>query len=159
VETLELCLENLADVVAQDLERDFREQPGAGAAGGIGYGLMTFCGAKMRSGFDLVAEAMRLEERVAAVDLVITGEGRLDAQTLEGKGPAGVARLARAHGKPVLGFAGSVAEDAALDELFDATCGIIDEPVTLEHAMQHGATYLERAATRAARLLRLGKLL
>jgi len=157
VAALEMHLENLADVVTTDLGCDFRETPGAGAAGGIGFGLMSFCGAKMRSGFDVVAEALRLEERVAACDLVITGEGRLDAQTLEGKGPAGVASLARRHGKPVLAFAGSIADHPAVAEIFDATCAIIDEPVTLDEAMRRGAEFLERAACRTAQLIELGK--
>src|SRR6185436_1790858 len=110
VAALEMHLENLADVVAMDLGCDFREAPGAGAAGGIGFGLMSFCGARMRLGFEVVADVLHLEERIAACDLVITGEGRLDGQTLEGKGPAGVARLAGKQGKPVLAFAGSISD-------------------------------------------------
>ena len=153
---LEGGLSALADCVATDLGWDFRATPGAGAAGGIAFGLMSFCRAKVCSGFDLVAETLRLEERIATSDLVITGEGRIDGQTLEGKGPAGVAALARRHGKPVLALAGSIAENAAVHALFDATCAIIDEPVTLDIAMTRGAEFLERAATRAARLISLG---
>jgi len=157
VAALEMHLENLADVVATDLGCDFRETPGAGAAGGIGFGLMSFCGAKMRSGFEVVAEILRLEERIAASDLIITAEGRLDTQTLEGKGPAGVASLARRHGKPVLAFSGSIANDQAVVEIFDTTCAIIDEPVTLDEAMRRGGEFLERAARRTAQLIALGK--
>ena len=153
---LEEGLLNLADVVASDLGCDFRDTPGAGAAGGIAFGLLSFCGAKICSGFDLLAETLRLEERIAACDLVITGEGRIDGQTLEGKGPAGVAALARRHGKPVLAFAGSIADDSAVDSIFGAHCAIIDEPVTLEAAMSRGAEFLARSAARAARLLQLG---
>lgn len=154
---LEEGLLNLADVVATDLECDFRETPGAGAAGGIAFGLLSFCKAKICSGFDLVAETLHLEERIAACDLVITGEGRIDGQTLEGKGPAGVAQLARKHQKPVLAFAGSIAESADVGSLFDALFAIIDEPVSLDIAMQRGAEFLERSAARAARVLRLGQ--
>jgi len=153
---LEEGLLNLADVVASDLECDFRDTPGAGAAGGIAFGLLSFCHAKICSGFDLVAETLHLEDRIAASDLVITGEGRIDGQTLEGKGPAGVAALARKHQKPVLAFAGSIAENPAVDSLFDAHCAIIDEPVALEIAMSRGAEFLTRSAARAARLLLLG---
>lgn len=155
VEALEVAMETLAEVVLEEFGSDFRDAPGAGAAGGIGFGLMAFCNAQVRSGFDLVAEVLRLEERIAASDLVVTGEGRLDAQTLEGKGPAGVAALARKHGRCVLAFAGSVTAEA--EPLFDATCEIVDEPVTLEAAMQRGEEFLERAAARAARILKLGK--
>jgi len=154
---LEEGLLNLADVVASDLGCDFRDTPGAGAAGGIAFGLLSFCHAKICSGFDLVAETLHLEKRIAASDLVITGEGRIDGQTLEGKGPAGVAALARKHRKPVLAFAGSIAEHPAVDSLFDAHCAIIDEPVVLEAAMGRGAEFLTRSAARAARLLQLGK--
>ncbi len=157
IETLELCMENLADVVKQDLEIDFRSHPGAGAAGGIGFGLLTFCGAKIESGFDVVADAIGLRERIAASDLVVTGEGRIDRQTLEGKGPAGVAALARELGKPVLALAGSVADDPAVRAVFNAECAIVDEPVLLGEAMRRGAEFLERAARRAARLIQLGR--
>ena len=153
---LEASLSALADCVTTDLGCDFRQTPGAGAAGGIAFGLLSFCGAKVVSGFDLVADTLRLKERIAASDLVITGEGRIDGQTLEGKGPAGVAALARQHGKPVFALAGSVADHAAVHALFDAAIAIIDEPMTLEAAMSRGAEFLERAATRAARLVSLG---
>jgi glycerate kinase len=159
VVTLEEGLLNLADVVAADLGCDFRETPGAGAAGGIAYGLMSFGRARVCSGFDLVADLLKLEDRIASSDLVITGEGRLDGQTLEGKGPAGVSALARKHGKPIVAFAGSVAETPAVHALFDAACAIIDEPVDLDEAMARGAEFLERAAGRAARLLKLGNTL
>ncbi len=156
IQTLELGLENLAQVVTQDLECDFRETPGAGAAGGIGFGLLSFAQAQVRSGFDLVADTLQLEKQIAACDLVVTGEGRLDTQTLEGKGPAGVAALARKLGKPVVAFAGAVLDTPEVAAVFDAVCPIIDRPVTLDEAMAQGGEFLERAARRAARWLRAG---
>jgi glycerate kinase len=152
VEHLELAMAHLAEIVTESLGCDFRNEPGAGAAGGIGFGLMSFCGAQVRSGFDLLADTIGLEEQIRAADLVITGEGRIDGQTLEGKGPAGVAQLARRHGKPVLALAGSVADEPEVDLLFDAAIGIIDQPISLEEAMQRGAEFLERAARRVARV-------
>ena len=156
VEHLERAMAQLAEIVTESLGCDFRDASGAGAAGGIGFGLMSFCQAKVRSGFDLVAETIGLEEKIRAADLVITGEGRIDGQTLEGNGPAGVAELARRHGKPVLALAGSVADDPAVDKLFDAALGIIDQPIPLDDAMRRGAEFLERAARRAARIFTLG---
>lgn len=150
---LEASMKQLAEIVTESLERDFKDTPGAGAAGGIGYGLMSFCGAQVQSGFDLLAETIGLEARIRAADVVITGEGRLDAQTLEGKGPAGVAQLARKLGKPVIAFGGGI--DAAAENLFDATVPIIDQPLPLEEAMRRGAELLERAARRTARVLAL----
>lgn len=156
VVALEEGLRNLADVVTRELGCDYRETPGAGAAGGIAFGLLSFCRATICSGFDLLADTLRLEDRIAGSDLVITGEGRIDGQTLEGKGPAGVAALARKHGKPVLAFAGSIAEHPDVDRLFDAHCAIVDQPVKLDDALARGAEFLTRSATRAARLLQLG---
>ena len=157
VETLESNLTNLAEAVTRNLGVDFRETPGAGAAGGIGFGLLSFCRAKIESGFDVVARALQIEERIAKCDLVITGEGRLDTQTLEGKGPAGIASLARKHRKPVLALAGSIADDRNVANIFTASLPILDEPTTLPDAMARGAEFLERATTRAARLISLGK--
>ena len=98
LKSLEEALARFADVVARDLGCDFREAAGAGAAGGLGFGLMSFCGATIRPGFDLVAEMLDLGAAIQRADVVITGEGSLDEQTLEGKAPAGVARLARRWG-------------------------------------------------------------
>jgi glycerate kinase len=119
IEILERALTRLADVVARDLHVDFRDEPGAGAAGGLGFGLMSFCGAIVRPGFDVVAEAVGLEAKMKDADLVITGEGSLDRQTLEGKTPAGVARLARKLGKRVYAIVGRASEDRQARELFD----------------------------------------
>ncbi|MCD2188152.1 glycerate kinase [Actinomycetospora soli] len=104
VEVLDAALAHWADVVG----REVAEVPGAGAAGGAGFGLMALLGARLRPGFDLVADLLGFDERLARADLVVTGEGRLDAQTLRGKGPAGVAARARAAGVPVLAVAGRV---------------------------------------------------
>lgn len=152
---LEASLENLADVVAKDLGHDFRDVPGAGAAGGIGFGLLSFCGATIRSGFGLIAETLDLERAVAASDFVFTGEGSLDAQTLDGKGPAGVAALARKHGKPVVAFAGVVADEPEIDAAFDAALPITNRPMTLLEAVRDAAALLESSAARAVRLIRL----
>ena len=119
IDMLERSLTKLADVVARDLKIDFRDQPGAGAAGGLGFGLMSFCSAAIRPGFDVVAEAVGLESKMKDVDLVITGEGSLDRQTLEGKAPAGVARLARKLGKRVFAIVGRASEDRQAGAIFD----------------------------------------
>lgn len=150
---LESGLAGLATLVAQTTGCEFHSTPGAGAAGGIGFGLLAFCRASMEPGFDLVAQAAGLSEKIANTDLILTGEGRLDSQTLEGKGPAGVAALARSFGKPVFAFAGSIEEHPAILERFDAAIPIIDRPVSLEEAMRDAAFFLERAAARTARLV------
>ena len=98
--------------------RELAERPGAGAAGGLGFGLMRFAGARLVSGFELVAEALDLAARISRVDLVITGEGSLDEQTLGGKGPSGVAAMARRAGVPVVAVAGRSDEAARASGLF-----------------------------------------
>ena len=127
VALLERALTRLAEVVAES-GRDFREVPGAGAAGGLGFGLLAFCGAELRPGFEAVAEALDLRERISAADYVITGEGNLDRQTLEGKAPAGAARLARELGKPVFAIVGRCSGEAEVQALFDGIYALDDVP-------------------------------
>ena len=119
IEILERALTKLADVIGRDLGCDFRDFAGAGAAGGLGFGLMSFCGAIVQPGFDVVAETIDLESKIKRVDLVITGEGSLDRQTLEGKAPAGVARLAKKFGKRVFAIVGRASDDREVRDLFD----------------------------------------
>jgi glycerate kinase len=118
---LELALTKLADILPETIGSDHTDtvKPGAGAAGGLGFGLLSFCGATIRPGFEVVAEAVGLEAKMKDADLVITGEGSLDRQTLEGKTPAGVASLARTLHKPVFAIAGRASGDPELGELFD----------------------------------------
>ena len=153
VALLDRGLTRLADVCTMDLGCDYREVPGSGAAGGLGFGLLTFCNAKIRPGFDMIAETLRLGERIAAADLVITGEGRIDDQTLDGKGPAGVAALARAAGKRVIAFGGAITAAAEDSNIFDALFSIVDRPLTVAEAMAEAAPLLERASRRAAQLI------
>ncbi len=119
LDNLDRALTKLADVVATEFKIDYRDQAGAGAAGGLGFGLLSFCGATIQPGFEVVAEAVGLEAKMKDADLVITGEGSLDRQTLEGKTPVGVARLARKLGKPVFAIVGRASEDRELREIFD----------------------------------------
>jgi glycerate kinase len=119
VEILERALRKLADTITRDLGCDFRNNPGAGAAGGLGFGLMSFCNAELRPGFDVVADGVELKEKIKAADVVITGEGKLDTQTLEGKAPAGVARLARKLGKGVFAIVGRAGPDQQVRDIFD----------------------------------------
>lgn len=158
VETLERSLDHLADLISQYLGCDFREVPGSGAAGGLAFGLMSFCGAIVRPGFEAVAEILQLERAIEASDLIITGEGSIDAQTFDGKGPAGVAALARKHGKPVIAFAGAIAPDPRL-AIFDAVCPISERPLPLAESLRDAAALLEQSAERVARMIVAGKFL
>jgi len=143
-------LARLADVARRDLGVDFRHTPGAGAAGGLGWGLMAFCGATLTGGFELVAGLCGLEARMAAADLVITGEGRLDVQTLCGKGPAGVARMARRLGKPVAAYAGVIEDSPALRECFDLAFASKPPEMELAAALAGAEGLLARAVAGSA---------
>ena len=147
-------LEHLADLTRRDLGGDPRDIPGAGAAGGLGFGLMAFLGGRLVSGFDMVAAQVGLEARVAAADLVVTGEGRLDEQSLRGKGPVGVARLARQLGKKIVGVAGSVDDSPALRAQFDLLIGIKPATMPLDEAMRRTGELLESAMRAHAAELR-----
>ncbi|MEN8755350.1 MAG: glycerate kinase [Akkermansiaceae bacterium] len=142
---LEAALTLLANLLGAD-----HNFPGAGAAGGLGFGLKTFCRAKLVSGFDLVADALQLREKIATTDLIITGEGSLDAQTLDGKGPAGIAQLARDAGKKVIGIAGHVTEEAK--PLFDQTHALTSLDLPLETLMSEAAPLLTKLVQEQARL-------
>jgi glycerate kinase len=143
IDILERALAKVADVVSKEFAVDYRDEPGAGAAGGLGFGLMSFCGAKIRPGFEVVAEAADLESKMQNFDLVITGEGSLDRQTLEGKTPAGIARLARKLGKPVFAIAGRADGNRQVRELFDGVY-VLGQPGISENEKMKRATELLR---------------
>ncbi len=147
-------LTQLADMIARDLHCDHRDVPGAGAAGGLGFGLMSFCSGKLVSGFDLVAEVTGLEQRMNGVSLVITGEGRVDAQTLFGKGPAGVATMAQSHGVPCVAVAGMVQDAEALQALFAATFAAKPDDMPLAEAITRGAELIEETVEHHAERFR-----
>ncbi len=155
VAELDAALTQYAAVLHRDLGRDVATLPGAGAAGGMGAGLMAFLNARMQSGIDLALDAARFEEQAAGADWLLTGEGRIDAQTLHGKTIAGVLRRCRPLGIPVLAFGGSV-DDAAGEQLaaagLRAAFPIVSGPMSLEDAMQDGGALLTQAVARVMRL-------
>jgi glycerate kinase len=153
LEIVESGLKQLADIVTRNLGSDFRETPGAGAAGGLGFGLMTFCGARVKSGFEVVAEFVELRSAIEEADVVITGEGRLDEQTLEGKAPAGVAQLARAAGKRVFAIVGSSGETRAVSALFESVLVLAKPPITSEESVARAASLLQERARELAQMM------
>jgi len=156
LDNLERALTRLADVVATEFGVDYRDEAGAGAAGGLGFGLLSFCGAKIRPGFEVVAEAVGLELKMKDADLVITGEGSLDRQTLEGKTPAGVARLARKLGKPVFAIVGRASEDRELREIFEGIYQNTPPGISEQENMKWAAELLRDNARELAETLGVG---
>lgn len=136
VSQLDEGLRNLAAVIARDLGCDVSAMPGGGAAGGLGAGLVAFCGARLERGVAIVIDTVALPAKMAGCALCLTGEGRLDGQTVFGKTPQGVANVARLLGVPVMALAGATATDAPeLNEHFAAIFSICPGPLTLEQAM------------------------
>ena len=158
VAELDAALENFARVLSRDLGLDLSERPGAGAAGGLGAGLMAFAAAELRSGIDLVCDVLGFDAHLQSADLVISGEGRTDRSTIYDKAPVGVARRAGARGVPTIVMAGSLGP--GYEELYEhGVAGIVcisDGPMTLEQSMDGSLELLESAARRTVRLLQSG---
>ena len=154
IEKMDGWLRGYARLAGADME-----QPGAGAAGGLGYGFLAFTNATLDSGVRTVLEVTRLEEEIRLADLVITGEGRLDGQTVMGKAPIGVAKLAKKHAKPVIAFAGCVTEDATAcnEQGIDAYFPILRGVTTLEEALcpEAAGQNLYQTACQVFRLLQM----
>jgi len=155
---LDAALHHFAQIIRRDLGVDVEQLPGAGAAGGLGAGLVAFLGARLQPGAELVMEALRLDERLTGAQLVITGEGRIDSQTARfGKGPAAVARHAKNAGIPVVAVGGSVADETELRLLFDGLEATVVEPSSLEDAIAQARPLLVRAATRLMWMVLTGR--
>lgn len=160
VAELDAALSHFADVAARTLGVDRRDEPGSGAAGGIGFALLTFCGATLRPGVEIVAELRGLPAALEDACAVFTGEGSIDEQTLAGKAIAGVARLARTAGVPTIVALGGRVERNAAQSLRDKF-GVIVLPITTpdtpaEQSMRDAANFLEEAARAAARSIAQG---
>jgi glycerate kinase len=157
VEQLDRALGHFAERCAQVLNKDVRDEPGSGAAGGLGFAAKAFLGAQFKAGVEVVAELVGLNDAVKGADLVITGEGRFDAQTLRGKTPFGVARIARQHGVPVIVLAGTLGEgyQALYEHGIDAAFALASGPMTLEQACAEAPRLLRERASDVARVWRV----
>ena len=151
---LERALTRLADVAKETFHLDYRYEPGAGAAGGLGFGLITFCGASIQPGFEVVAEAVQLEAKMKNVDVVITAEGSLDLQTLEGKAPAGVATMARKLGKPVYAIVGRASGAREVCDIFDGVYELAQPGLSEQESITQASELLREQARQLARHLR-----
>ena len=159
VSKLDGNLKHFAGMIRDQLGKKVSQVPGAGAAGGLGAGLMAFLDADLMMGFDMIAESVGLEERIREADLVITGEGKLDEQTQFGKTPFGVAQLAKRYGKPVIAVAGTVDEGAQVlyKKGFDVILPIQEKPSDLEYSLRNAKQMLQRTGERIARLITISR--
>jgi glycerate kinase len=159
VQQLDNALGHFAERCADALGRDVKDEPGSGAAGGLGFAAKAFLGAQFQAGVNVVAELVGLAEAVQGADLVITGEGRFDAQTLRGKTPFGVARIAQQQGVPVIVIAGTLGEgyQALYEHGIDAAFALASGPMTLEQACAEAPRLLQDRASDIARVWRIAK--
>lgn len=159
VQQLDANLAHYAEVVKQQLHKDVRDLPGAGAAGGLGAGLMIFTRATLQKGIEIVIEYTALQQKLEQADWVFTGEGGIDFQTKFGKTPYGVARTAKAGGKKVIALAGYIGEgiDTLYAEGIDAVFGIVPGASSLEQLLADGPANVERTCENIARLLKLAE--
>ncbi|HKK16958.1 MAG TPA: glycerate kinase [Gammaproteobacteria bacterium] len=159
VKTLDRNLRQYAAVIKRCLRKNVLNVKGAGAAGGLGAGLIAFTGARMKRGVDLVVEITNLRRQLENADLVITGEGRVDFQTAFGKTPAGVAKAARKHKIPCIAIGGSLADDArgVFAHGIDGLASAAARDMSLDEAIRNSRKHLEYAGERVIRLLLIGK--
>ena len=159
VTNLDHALAHYAARIKQDLGIAVLSLEGGGAAGGMGAALFAFCGAKLRPGIDIVTEALHLDALVADANLVITGEGRMDSQTIHGKVPVGVARVAKRYHIPVIGIAGSLTADVGVvhQHGIDAVFSVLYRICSLDDALTHAGENVRMAARNIAAVMRLGQ--
>lgn len=155
---LDRNLAHFADVIKASLQVDVKPIPGAGAAGGMGAALMAFLNAELRSGIEIVTEALKLEEQIHDCSLVVTGEGRIDSQSIHGKVPVGIARVAKKYRKPVIGIAGSLTHDVGVVHHYgiDAVFSVLTTVSTLEEAFRGAFDNIYRASRNIAATLQVG---
>ena len=156
VKILDENLRHYAKIIKENLNIDIENVPGSGAAGGLGAGLMAFLSANLKKGIDIVIEYTDLDRKMKNADLVITGEGSIDAQTRFGKTPYGVITVAKKYNIPNITLAGNVGKDIEIlyDYGFDAIFSIMQGVDTLENALKNGKENLEKTAENIARFFK-----
>lgn len=158
IERLDCGLQHFAQIIDRDLDIDVLSLEGGGAAGGMGAALYAFCGANLRPGIEIVTDALGLADLVADADLVITGEGRIDSQTIHGKVPVGVAKVAKRYNVPVIGIAGSLTADVGVvhQHGLDAVFSVLYSVCTLDEALANAAANVRMTARNVAAVLQMG---
>ncbi|HBT3205472.1 TPA: glycerate kinase [Klebsiella aerogenes] len=158
IERLDRGLQHFAQIIDRDLDIDVLSLEGGGAAGGMGAALYAFCGANLRPGIEIVTDALGLADLVADADLVITGEGRIDSQTIHGKVPVGVAKVAKRFNVPVIGIAGSLTADVGVvhQHGLDAVFSVLYSVCTLDEALANAAANVRMTARNVAAVLEMG---
>ncbi|MCS2170058.1 glycerate 2-kinase [Scandinavium sp. TWS1a] len=155
---LDASLAHYAEVIKKSLHIDVLSVPGSGAAGGMGAALMAFLGAELGRGIEIVTQALNLEEHIHDCSLVLTGEGRIDSQSVHGKVPVGVASVAKKYHKPVIGIAGCLTTDVGVvhQHGIDAVFSVLTQIGTLDEAFRGAFDNIQRASRNVAATLQIG---
>jgi len=158
IEELDKSLAFFAELIKRDLNKDIKDIPGAGAAGGLGAGLMAFLNAELRSGIEIIIEIVKIEQIIRESDLLITGEGRIDAQSVFGKVPFGLGKMAKKYNVPVIAIVGEIGE--GFSQIYEyginSIMSIISKAISIDEAMQMSKSLLKDATERMMRIIKIG---
>jgi len=159
IEELDKSLAHFAELIKRDLYKDIKDVPGAGAAGGLGSSLMTFLNAELRPGIEIIIEVVKLEQAIKDADLVITGEGKIDSQTIYGKAPIGVAKIAKKYTIPVIAVAAIIGDDADIVHQYgiSSLISVSGQPMRLDEPLPNKVLLIKNSIKQSMRAIKTGK--
>jgi len=159
IKVLDESLAHFAEIVKRDLNKDVKDIPGAGAAGGLGASLMAFLDAELRPGIEIVIEIVRLERAIKGADLVITGEGKIDSQTIYGKAPIGVAKIAKKYNVPVIAVAAIIGDDADIVHQYgiNTLISVTGTPMRLDESLPNKVSLIKNSIKQSMMAIKTGK--
>jgi glycerate kinase len=159
VEELDESLAYFAEIIKRDLHKDIKDIPGAGAAGGLGASLMAFLDAELRPGIEIMIEIVKLEQAIKDADLVITGEGKIDSQTIYGKTPIGVAKIAKKYNIPVIAVAAIISDDADIVHQYgiSSLISVSGQPMRLEDTVPNKVSLIKNSIKQSMMAIKTGK--
>jgi len=159
IEELDKSLVHFAEIIKRDLNKDIKDMPGAGAAGGLGAGLMAFLDAELKPGIEIMIEIVKLEQAIKDADLVITGEGKIDSQTIYGKAPIGVAKIAKKYNIPVIAVAAIVGDDADIVHKYgiNTLISVTEKPMRLDESLPNKVLLIKNSIKQSMMAIKTGK--
>jgi len=159
IEELDESLAYFAEIIKRDLNKDIKDMPGAGAAGGLGASLIAFLDAELRPGIDIMIEIVKLEQAIKDADLVITGEGKIDSQTIYGKAPIGVAKIAKKYNVPVIAVAAIIGDDADVVHQYgiSSLISVSGQPMRLEDTVPNKVSLIKNSIKQSMMAMKTGK--
>jgi glycerate kinase len=159
IEELDKSLAHFAEIIKRNLHKDIKDIPGAGAAGGLGASLMVFLDAELRPGIEIMIEIVKLEQAIKDADLVITGEGKIDSQTIYGKAPIGVAKIAKRYNIPVIAVAAIIGDDADIVHQYgiSSLISVFGQPMRLEDTVPNKVSLIKNSIKQSMMAIKTGK--